>query len=979
MKSKTFNRTLSKCALTILAALTFVGCSDYDNGFTEQQISFIKNFKEIYGEVDPTQDWNLAERATVTVTTSSPSNIKIYAKTNGKYKIVGDYEDVSGTQTLGFDVVEGTKDIMVSDGRTAQHTTVGGSAIFGSTRIIYTENDDDIVNISTTEDYYEIDQNTYLKWRNYIPEHQFNLGKVNENFVYISSGEFVIYPIYWNTSNTNTLGIYYFDKANIMHYVDIYQIKDNTPADCPVDENGKQLGEIQVCENYIKGSENNVWENAPCWGFAPYDIESTDGPDAIRARGIKINMPEGTVFGMYIRNSGNTIFHSNNNRNKAVGVGYDFDENGDVIISSIKNKEGTKASYAATFIDNGKMYLGFEDWPYGGGWDGNTEYVPGPSNHHDSDFDLNDCMFMFGENIPELLIDGAEQWIISAEDLGNTLDIDYNDVVLEVEYVSGRTTASVTPLAAGGTLASYVYFGKEPVGKGVIGSNGKEKTGEIHELFSGDHAVAKSGNYTPINVGIGGDKFQYSKRTYPITVPRDFSLASKVPGGPASTMSEELEGMGGFNIWVLQQGVDIPEGGLTLEMITKLKSEDKIVKIENFKLGSNAEEDNVPYAICTPKYWSRDGLKGHYRWPEESVPMLQTNGNAGAYEYDGWGEGSQYFKNWVANKNNDTQWYQYPNPSITIAPTGISDDIDDDDMFDLQDPEFNITINNDIIMALKSPQTIINYTTSSNGAITVSCNPDDIVDVKLVEGSKNITITPKNVGSTIVTITQAAHGNYYGVAQKLNVTVVEKYDPNFSVNQNNIDIEKGEVTTVSYSTQSDGKFDFKWSDDNIASVEKVDNQLKITGLKGGETTLTITQEATDLYYSAEQTITVKVTDYSDDILETGKPTDLTKFLSIGKIPASIFQNLESKITITIMAKDEGYCDIQYIKISNVKLDGYTGDYQLQGYTQINQDSPFTKTYTKGETIGQNQDIIEKIKESGIQIQGGNITLEITIE
>lgn len=686
MKNKNF---LSCVSAVSLVALSLVGCSDYDNGYTEKQIQFIQNFKDAFGEIDHTQDWNLAERGNVTVTTSSPSNIKIYAKTNGKYKIVGNYEDVSGTQTLGFDVVEGTTDIMVTDGYTAQHTASGGSAAFNSTRLILTENDNDNVDIGKTDKYLEIDEKTYSAWTEHLPEEQFNLSKVSEDFVYVSTGEFTIYPIYWNTSNFNELGVYYLDSNGSPIYVPIYKIKALRDGDTwtvgevmnaegkleskvthqdndDAHQERKGTGEIQVWWSY-----STDWQDASNGGTYPYYIGTDEkgkyklnsGPKKIQAKGITVDIkPIGTVFGMYIKTKEGWLFHSNKARNTDAGASYDLDEDGNAY-NITKNQSSIKAPHAGTFIDNGHLYLGFEDWT------GNTS----------SDFDLNDCVFMFGDDMPEVLDDGADKWIISAEDLGNTYDIDYNDVVIEVEHVSGTRYAYVTPLAAGGTLASYVYFGDTPVGSDIIDSNGNNKTGEIHELFSSSYAATISGEYTPLNVG---NQYTPSRRTYEIAVPRNFSLASNVPDYTPESEDETLptgNQMGGFHIWVLQQGEEIPAKGLTEEKITALQNQGKIQKIENFKLTDEdkGDEDNVPYIICTPKYWLRpavadDGTsiteRGHYRWPKENVPMFSYNGFTNA-AYDE--QGKSTFAQWVANKTESTDWYKYPNVDVTLAPSGI--------------------------------------------------------------------------------------------------------------------------------------------------------------------------------------------------------------------------------------------------------------------------------------------------------------------
>ena len=46
----------------ILVALTFASCSDYDNGFTVNQIKYDKAFIDAFGNIDPNQDWNLVKQ-----------------------------------------------------------------------------------------------------------------------------------------------------------------------------------------------------------------------------------------------------------------------------------------------------------------------------------------------------------------------------------------------------------------------------------------------------------------------------------------------------------------------------------------------------------------------------------------------------------------------------------------------------------------------------------------------------------------------------------------------------------------------------------------------------------------------------------------------------------------------------------------------------------------------------------------------------
>lgn len=602
MRLKNF---LSSICAASLVALSFVACQDYDNGYTEQQINFIRDFKAIYGEVDATQDWNLAERATVTVTTSKPSDIKIYAKTNGFYSLVGHYSDVSGTQTLGIDVIEGTTEIMVSNGSTAQYTTVGNSVTFNSasTRGIIESN-----HVKKEGGYRTMGSDTYGAWTTYLPEGKNNSKKEVNNFTYVSTGEFTLYPIYWNTSNADEVYIYYYDESDLhddidisddvlngiaqRHNIHIYTIKDA----------GDEL-------QYI--TDENEWKNAE-EGNEPYNLE--DNPSLIRTKGIKINFKAGTVFGMYIKTSEGNRFYSNSALNT------------------------DKAVHACTFKDNDRLYLGFDS---------------------DSDYDLNDCMFMIEGSLPAITIEEGSSWIISVEDLGNTLDIDYNDVVIEVQYTSGEEYAYVTPLAAGGTLASYVYFTGEGNREIPIGE------GEIHQLFGAEKTV--SGYYTPINVD--NDKARPTKyaSTYPIKVGSQFTLAesqidnTNYNGNTASTM-------GGFKIKVLQRD----------------QTNFNANKVQTIQNTTTKGDDNVPYVICTPKIWGNQDWKkkGHYRWPRESVPMLSLAG----YGIAAYGTEKHSFAEWVANKSNAKDWFAYPyrdedNESDTYSNTCAPGIVEDSGMF----------------------------------------------------------------------------------------------------------------------------------------------------------------------------------------------------------------------------------------------------------------------------------------------------------
>lgn len=155
---------------------------------------------------------------------------------------------------------------------------------------------------------------------------------------------------------------------------------------------------------------------------------------------------------------------------------------------------------AASWTFNGQTFLGFED---GGG-----------------DEDLNDIVFwvqgQYKTPEPPITVPDpdplpepqSESWIIACEDLGNTDDIDFNDVVFSVSHTAGETTAKVTPLAAGGVLPSNIYYG---------GSN----LGEIHNLINGAQPNA-NGQYPMLNTGSKGTPGS----AITINVPADYSVTN---------------------------------------------------------------------------------------------------------------------------------------------------------------------------------------------------------------------------------------------------------------------------------------------------------------------------------------------------------------------------------------------------------------------------------------------------------------------
>lgn len=758
-----------------MMSLAVAGCSDYDNGYSEQAIKFAQDFRKTFGDIDPEQDWNLAERQFVTVSTQTESEVKIYAKVDDAYAIVGDYEGIKGTRTLGYDVVEGTTEIIVSDGKEGIKTTANGVVVFGQgTRGTAWEGTTEGVTVTKLTGTTEINGVTYPGSKSptdaeiqnvltKVPEYQYNIsnGGIYSDFHYTSTGSFIIYPYYWNTSSINTVGIYYTDKNGEYHEVDIYtadgeveyeetysQTTNKRPNDWGIKLNGSsnwetvpngnfqmndwstetdasglrtpfiqywkgagnQLGTAQIektinaqtfepgkhylvmIEARLMNESGNINETGSVtfyandanivmtsdafnshatynghseiysdmdgtkrmWvrctpdsngkikvGFNLQNIQSnwfafnnlkvfnaehfdadylTGKKDNFyssvdRGQGIRVDIPEGVTFGMYVKKTdtkyGTKAWTLYSEKQKNKDAKYNFDED--------------KFCYASTFYMGDQMFIGLEDWPNG-------------------DCDLNDFVLAFDGCKPIIINEDPKTstWLVACEDLGGTFDIDYNDVVFSVEHVSGKTKAKITPLAAGGTLASYIYF-QDP-----WDSNRDKCFGEIHQLFGA--AKANSGEYTIINAQ---SRFEKTAAPIEFDVAENWSMAYYTTGdgsGSKYTRNGKDVNMGGFEIRTLTSGSDAP---FTLGINSSAFS-----GASKIQASVRDEGENVPYILCIPYPYTRynypeAGKKTDYvwAWPVEYMTICDENGD-GPYPD---------FRGWVQNHNNNTDWYKNKN------------------------------------------------------------------------------------------------------------------------------------------------------------------------------------------------------------------------------------------------------------------------------------------------------------------------------
>ena len=717
---------ISNTCAAVIVAFSLFGCSDYDNGFTDKEIAFQEAFKKQFGEIDPEQDWNLATRGTLHANFNEETNVKIYSKNPLAQGVVlmADY-NISSPSDLGFDMPKGTDkvfvqavsdkktiangyvDIIANEGEVAQMSdeenevpeistidfdktielkvfqkfTIGnyGGPITNTYKLYSFKNN--YVKTSTPHpwkvgDYRKILSTYYVtnsdgaeeeregvfkegrdNWKKWMKGGE-GVKKLQDN-AYITTSEPTPISLtfnYRNTSETDNKFAYFYFTTDDISTIKISDIKLFNLIDQPTNS-GDQTSldyityydnkSSSIMQSSITDMDDNQFIQGTTFHLVYFGEEgsSSNSQPFTSTPTISYEFPEDVHIGFAVIQSRGKD-GTQPNANGTDYVWFSIADLNPMATDWLLHKDAyggeNNISAATTFYLDGTVFLGFEDCP--------TDTEKESEGIQTSDY--NDLLFWISGAIddvddvdpdPDTEIQG-QGWIISAEDLGDTDDIDYNDVVIEVRHVSGSADGEyvyVTPLAAGGTLASYLYFNDRLVGSSY------GLSGEIHALLDNNYKEElTSGEYTPLNV-----KSTQTTKGEPIRVHvgQNFSLASNVVGA-----TEPNDNMGGFNIRVVPQGRKRSE--VTLE---------KLQRIQNSESTGEA-----PFVICTPNSWSRDIIKGKdkyirsgfYRWPKEQYAI--TN----AYN-----EKDHSFEEWVANKDQATDWYNYPDEDNTCAPGEISE------------------------------------------------------------------------------------------------------------------------------------------------------------------------------------------------------------------------------------------------------------------------------------------------------------------
>ena len=327
------------------------------------------------------------------------------------------------------------------------------------------------------------------------------------------------------------------------------------------------------------------------------------GYPAVVSKGIKVHLDDiSRTYGGYIKNSNGKYMYSMSSLNTSdlrieprEGAVRDS-ETSNYVPADFTVVDGKFARRAVTWV--GTKY----NWRYMSFEDG---LVTDTYQINSCDYDMQDFVFIldtddveYGDPTDEIITTDEPQpvrWLIACEDLGAMDDFDFNDVVFEVQHVAGETTARITPLAAGGTLETYLMRGDEIV------------SGEWHALFGG----------APHTQMINTTALTHRPESFTITVPSDFSVSSSTDGAGYQ------KNMGDFHIKVVradgtETAITPPGPGEAPQMMLIFQAEGK-------PWCWPVERHHIRLAYPTFTDWMNKGdynvIRDGANWFDTSVPL----------------------------------------------------------------------------------------------------------------------------------------------------------------------------------------------------------------------------------------------------------------------------------------------------------------------------------------------------------------------
>ena len=525
--------------------------------------SYAQQFVEKFGTISPEQDWNLAEKKSITINGASRAageGVKIYAKYQGVFRLVAHYENIPAGD-IEFDAPEFAEEFLVKCNGEVAVVKNGEVANFANSRTYY-DSKEGVFNVHTG--YAEFTKKHIVSFFQSVSGGNGGVGGGQiadfEMFNNKADGKVTVYPIYWDGDDTNEFHVFgiYYEGENGLEYVPIYESKQDDDL----------IFDGKLCDN------NYIWEATKDKGGKTYKISS---------RGFDVTLPN-KPFGFYVE-----VYDGKPAPGKNPTYKWHSVASHDAIQDSGDKKSPSHIVY------NHPNKTVEQDFP--GSRMISIETRPFAEQNGKDKERFDDLFFIV---VPtegnEVITEDPQSYILAVEDMGKDRDYDFNDIVFSVSFISGQKTATITPLAAGGVFPSKLYVDNAQ-GNQVEINGGKE----FHQWFG--LTAGANGEYPMVNTFSDRAYVEPVDAAVTIDVPADFSLAVDQPAP-----------MGGFFIEVFRDGawtkeITGPEKGSAPQMICVPANWNWMMEYKEIQLGyPKFGAWGAGYAQNPSTNWMNEGL-----------------------------------------------------------------------------------------------------------------------------------------------------------------------------------------------------------------------------------------------------------------------------------------------------------------------------------------------------------------------------------
>ncbi len=459
-------------SLAAILAGSFVSCQDDDMGFTKEEIhdaavmrEYVKNFEARYGKIDPNHDWGLGMISNAETRAADVNLNQWYGKYN--FAVPG-YPDVYYSNTTPTPTLHNTN---FRDANGYQDHYTGQNPIGDIT-------DEEIMYVSWWFRTHRYPVSTPLHWTDFWMQ---SLSRDNDrdadgfivdNIPLYDSKE--IRPQKNDAFSIDQLKVKTFDAPS-------YDVESNTGYDHIQNFNAGNQNLLNEFD-WLPVAESDIYQSYTFENYGDIKVENGKTRAGYDKRTMQLYLSSGTEdFAGHYSNDSKWRYNAQN---------YEH---------SIWTTVHLHFVGASGRIYDG-YYLGFDYMNYDQG--GKQELM--------MDGYYSNWILKLSPGMP--IDNSTHTRRIMCEDLGNTFDFDFDDVVFDVRYIQDQISSgsTITIQAAGGTMP--IWVGKKP----------EKVNGEYDMKYEVHHLLGQSVTDKPINIG----------SSYTVAPPANYHLPA-LPAGTA--------------------------------------------------------------------------------------------------------------------------------------------------------------------------------------------------------------------------------------------------------------------------------------------------------------------------------------------------------------------------------------------------------------------------------------------------------------